>query len=67
MNDITLKRLINLISIVSSTIINDGSNEDYVRICLHCGQFLQKHYDKIRFKNIENDEIPHYYNVNYIY
>jgi len=67
MNDITLKRLINLISIISSTIINDGSNEDYVRICLPCGQFLQKHYDIIRFKNIENDEIPLHYNVNYIY
>jgi len=67
MNNITLQRLINLISIVSSTIINDSPNEDYVRICLPCGQFLQKHYDKIRFKNIENNEIPNYYNVNYIY
>lgn len=45
---------------------NDGSNEDYLRICSPCAQFLEKSYAKIRFKNMQKEEIFHHYDVNYI-
>ncbi len=64
-DEITRLRLNNLIDITSSVIIDDGTNEDYLRICLPCGKFLQKHYDKIRFRNIRVDEIFHQYDVNF--
>jgi len=63
----TRQRLTSLINITSSIINNDGSNEDYLRICLSCEKFLQKNYDKIRLKIIEKDQVFHHYEVNYVH
>jgi rabenosyn-5 len=61
------QQLTDVTDITSSTMNNDGTNEDYLRICTSCGQYLQRFYNQIRFRNIEKDQIFHLYEVNYTY
>jgi hypothetical protein len=63
-NEVIRLRLNNLLNITSSIILNDGTNEENLRICLPCAQFLQKNYDIIRFRNIEKDVLFQHYEVN---
>ncbi len=63
-NEVIRLRLNNLLNITSSIILNDGTNEENLRICLPCARFLQKNYDKIRFRNIEKDVLFQHYEVN---
>ncbi|CAF3945844.1 unnamed protein product [Rotaria magnacalcarata] len=60
-NSFTIQQLMNLKTITSSTIINNASNEDHLRICMSCARCLQNYYRQIFFKNIPKDEIFHYY------
>ncbi|CAF1240986.1 unnamed protein product [Rotaria sordida] len=60
-NSLAIQRLINLKSIISSTIIKDRSNEDYLRICISCARCLQNNYRQIYFNNIQKDEVFHHY------
>jgi hypothetical protein len=56
-------RLNNLLNLSSSVILNNGTNEEYIRICLPCSKFLQRNYDRMRFKNIEKDAIFEHFEV----
>ncbi|CAF3474289.1 unnamed protein product [Rotaria socialis] len=60
-NSSTIQQLMNLKTVTSSTIINNASNEDHLRICMSCARCLQNCYRQIFFKNIPKDEIFHYY------
>jgi hypothetical protein len=64
-NGVTYERLTSLTSITSTASVNDGSNEDSVRICLLCEKYLQRRYDRIRFHKIEKDEAFRQYEVNH--
>lgn len=56
-------RLNNLLHITSSMVANDDTNEEYLRICAPCARFLQRNYDKIRFRNMEKDELFYHHEV----
>ncbi|CAF2687300.1 unnamed protein product [Rotaria sp. Silwood2] len=60
-NSLAIQQLINLKSVTLSTIINDESNEDYLRICMSCAQCLHNYHHQMCFKNIPKDEIFHHY------
>ena len=62
-NEVIRLRLNNLLNITLSTVTVDGTSEEYLRICLSCGQFLQRTYDKIRFRNFEKDQLFYHYEV----
>ena len=64
-DELSFQRLINHKGLTSSTIANDGLNEDTLRICVSCTQILQRYYKKIYFMNTSKDELFHHYEVKY--
>ncbi|CAF3886287.1 unnamed protein product [Adineta steineri] len=56
-NSIKFQKLTNVTSIISPTNVNNGSNDQYLRICLPCTQIIQQHFNQIRYKHIPTDEI----------
>ena len=65
-NTVVLQRLVKLTSLIPSTMIQDSSNEDNLRICINCEYILQKYHNQIRYKHIPIDEIFFLYEVNLI-
>ncbi|CAF1416741.1 unnamed protein product [Adineta ricciae] len=56
-NTVMLQRLVNLTSLIPSAMIEDASNEDNLRICIHCEYILQKYHNQIRYKHIPVDQV----------
>lgn len=56
-------RLNHLLNVTSSMVVNDGTQEEYLRICLPCAKFVERVYDKIRFRNMEKDPVFGHYQV----
>lgn len=73
-NGMTLQRSNSLTSLTSNTpgtdessnSNKDGTNQEYLRICLTCRGVLQRLYNQISFRNMEKDEVFRFYEVNLI-
>ena len=67
LDEVDRLRLNNLLNVTSTMIIDDGTHEEYLRICKHCGKVLQQFYDQNRFRNIQKDQAILQYDVDQVF